>query len=73
MFDNNAHTIVKGLFKAYYNNPRLLHKGTQRKLYINLRNVSQNVVDFEYGNYEIIKEEFDLITGYDFIMIQHQN
>lgn len=66
MFDNNAHTIVKGLFKAYYNNPRLLHKGTQRKLYINLRNVSQNVVDFEYGNYEIIKEEFDLITGYDF-------
>lgn len=66
LFDNNAHTIVKGLFKAYYNNPRLLHKGTQRKLYINLRNVSQNVVDFEYGNYEIIKEEFDLITGYDF-------
>ncbi len=66
LFDNNAHTIVKGLFKAYYNNPRLLHKGTQRKLYINLRNVSQNVVDFEYGNHEIIKEEFDLITGYDF-------
>lgn len=66
LFDNNAHTTVKGLFKAYYNNPRLLHKGTQRKLYINLRNVSQNVVDFEYGNHKIIKEEFDLITRYDF-------
>lgn len=66
LFDNNAHTIVKGLFKAYYNNPRLLHKGTQRKLYINLRKVSQNVVDFEYGNHEIIKEEFDMITGYNF-------
>lgn len=45
--------------------PRLLHKGTQRKLYINLRKISQNVVNFEYGNHEIIKEEFDLITNYD--------
>ena len=48
-----------------YNNPRLLHKGTQRKLYINFRKISQNVVNFEYGNHEIIKEEFDLITNYD--------
>ena len=31
LFDNNADTIISGLFKAYYNNPRLLHKGTQRK------------------------------------------
>ena len=65
LFDNNADTIISGLFKAYYNNPRLLHKGTQRKLYINLRKISQNVVNFEYGNHEIIKEEFDLITNYD--------
>lgn len=56
LFDNNAETIISGLFKAYYNNPRLLHKGTQRKLYINLRNISENVVDFEYGNHEVIKE-----------------
>lgn len=65
LFDNNAATIIRGLFKAYYNNPRLLHKGTQRKLYINLRGVSENVVDFEYGNHEVIKEEFYLITNYD--------
>lgn len=63
LFDNNAETIISGLFKAYYNNPRLLHKGTQRKLYINLRNISENVVDFEYGNHEVIKEEFDMITN----------
>lgn len=65
LFDNNAATIIRGLFKAYYNNPRLLHKGTQRKLYINLRSVSENVVDFEYGNHEVIKKELDLITNYD--------
>lgn len=63
LFDNNAETIISGLFKAYYNNPGLLHKGTQRKLYINLRNISENVVDFEYGNHEVIKEEFDMITN----------
>lgn len=63
LFDNNAETIISGLFKAYYNNPRLLHKGTQRKFYINLRNISENVVDFEYGNHEVIKEEFDMITN----------
>lgn len=65
LFDNNAATIIRGLFKVYYNNPRLLHKGTQRKLYINLRSVSENVVDFEYGNHEVIKKELDLITNYD--------
>ena len=36
---------------------------SQRKLYINLRNISENVVDFEYGNHEVIKEEFDMITN----------
>ena len=63
LFDNHEETIISGLFKAYYNNPRLLHKGTQRKLYINLRNISENVVDFEYGNHEVIKEELDMITN----------
>lgn len=62
LFDSNAATIVSGLFKAYYDNPRLLHKGTKRKLYLDIRKVSQNVIDFESGNHILIKEEFERIT-----------
>ena len=65
LFDNNASTIVSGLFKAYYNNPRLLHKGTQRRIYIDTRKITQNVIDFEYGNHDIIREEIELITKTD--------
>lgn len=65
LFDSNAATIVRSLFKAYYNNPRLLHKGTLHRLYINLRLVSDNVIDFEYGNHELINKEFKLITAAD--------
>ena len=65
LFDNNANTVVKGLFKAYYDNPRLLHKGTKRRLYIALRKVSNNVVDFEYGNHEVIRKELNNITNMD--------
>lgn len=65
LFDNNAATIVSGLFKAYYNNPRLLHKGTQRRIYIDTRKITQNVIDFEYGNHKIIGDEIELITKQD--------
>lgn len=65
LFDNNAATIVSGLFKAYYNNPRLLHKGTQRRIYIDTRKITQNVIDFEYGNHKIISDEIELITKQD--------
>lgn len=65
LFDNNAATIVSGLFKAYYNNPRLLHKGTQRRIYIDTRKITQNVIDFEYGNHKIISKEIELITKTD--------
>lgn len=66
LFDSNAATIVSGLFKAYYNNPRLLHSGTKRRLYLDMCSLSQNVVDFEFGNHEIINEELNLITQEDF-------
>lgn len=65
LFDNNAATIVSSLFKAYYNNPRLLHKGTQRRIYIDTRNFTENVIDFEYGNHKIIEKELELITKSD--------
>ena len=62
LFDNNASAVITGLFSAYYHNPRLLHKGTMRRLYLDMRQVSENVVDFEYGNHEIIREELHQIT-----------
>jgi len=65
LFDNNGATIVAGLFKAYYNNPRLLHKGTQRRIYVETRRFTQNVVDFELGNHDIISDEIKKITMAD--------
>lgn len=62
LFDSNAETIVKGLFKAYYNNPKLLHKGTLRRMYIEMRKYTTNVVDFERGNHIAVKEELSRIT-----------
>ena len=62
LFDSNAETIVKGLFKAYYNNPKLLHNGTLRRMYIEMRKHTTNVVDFETGNYKVVKKEFSRIT-----------
>ena len=65
LFDNNGATIVAGLFKAYYNNPRLIHKGTQRRIYVETRRCTQNVVDFELGNHDVISDEIKKITTAD--------
>lgn len=65
LFDNNGATIVASLFKAYYNNPRLIHKGTQRRIYAETRRCTQNVVDFELGNHEVIRDEVQKITIMD--------
>ncbi len=65
LFDNNGGTIVSGLFKAYYNDPRLLHKGTQRRIYSDIRRFTQNVVSFELGNHEAVKKEIYNMTKAD--------
>ena len=65
MFDNNGAVIVTGLFKAYYNNPRLIHRGTQRRIYAETRRFTQNVVDFELGNHDVINDEIQKITTDD--------
>lgn len=65
LFDNNGATIVSSLFKAYYNDPRLLHKGTQRRIYIETRRCTANVVDFEFGNHKVISDEIKYITKED--------
>lgn len=65
LFDNNGATIVAGLFKAYYNNPRLIHKGTQRRIYAETRRCTKNVVNFELGNHDVISDEIKKITMAD--------
>ncbi len=65
LFDNNGATIVAGLFKAYYNNPRLIHKGTQRRIYAEILRHTKNVVDFELGNHGVINDEIQKITKAD--------
>lgn len=65
LFDNNGATIVTSLFKAYYNNPRLIHKGTQRRIYKETRRYTPNVVDFELGNHDVISDEIQKITMAD--------
>jgi len=62
LFDSNADTIVRGLFKAYYNNPRLLHKGTLRRMCCEIRRQTHNVIDFETANCKMLKEELARMT-----------
>lgn len=73
LFDSNAAIMVKSLFKAYYNNPRLLHKTTLRRLYISLRESSENVVDFEFGNYKVINDELEKISKWKLVDFKDEN
>ncbi|MEG1470729.1 MAG: dNTP triphosphohydrolase [Anaerovoracaceae bacterium] len=66
-FDYNAEVIITKLFKAYYNNPKLLHRGTLRKNYIDqLRHednrISLRAIDLENGNIKVVRNEIKRIT-----------
>lgn len=66
-FDYNAGNIIKRLFEAYYRNPKLLHSGTLRRIYVDtLQNknpmVANSAVDFLNGNIEVIRKEIGIIT-----------
>lgn len=67
LFDSNANAIVEKLFESYYKNPKLLNKGTIRKVYIDtLRHnnswVSQTAIKLCDGNLDIINDEIYRIT-----------
>ena len=64
-FDNKAAMIVESLFRAYYNNPKLLHKGTMQRVYIEMRNASSDVIDFKNGDHKLVKDELIAITTKD--------
>ncbi|WP_143148631.1 deoxyguanosinetriphosphate triphosphohydrolase family protein [Clostridium amylolyticum] len=56
-FDDKAKMIVISLFKAYYNNPKLLPDGTLTRIYRDIRRVSKNVIDFRNGDPKLITDE----------------
>lgn len=72
-FDNKGKMIVKELFKAYYNNPKLLHKGTLRKIYINMRQYTSNVIDFLEGDLNEVNKEIERIVNTDLETIENES
>lgn len=65
-FDRNASQIVKYLFRAYYENPKLIHSGTLRRMYIDMLQYTDNVIDFVKGDPNLVKEEFSKIVTYKY-------
>lgn len=58
--------IVKYLFKAYYDNPKLIHTGTLRRMYIDMLQHTDNIIDFTKGDPVLVREEFQKITTYEY-------
>lgn len=62
MFDQNGSNVVLALFKAYYKNPMLLHKGTLQRIWNEYREQGFEVISFREGNPQLIKDEWHNIT-----------
>lgn len=65
--DYNAKMIITTLFRKYYENPRLLHKGTVHKIFIEtLRHkeelVSNSAVDLNDGSISLVNKEIEKMT-----------
>ena len=56
-----AEMIIEKLFSAYYNNPKLLHRGTLRKFYIAMRQSTNQVIDFNDGSRDEVDKEIKRI------------
>ncbi|CVK21330.1 deoxyguanosinetriphosphate triphosphohydrolase family protein [Sporomusa sphaeroides] len=63
LFDSNGAAVIESLFASYYNNPRLLHRGTLRRIMQDFRKITKNVVDFEEGDPLIIEKEWRKIIN----------
>ena len=62
-FDYNANIIVKNLFETYYHNPKLLHKGTLKKLGIEIYDELGEWIDFAEGDVEEVQKQLNAITS----------
>ena len=66
-FDYNAEIIISKLFESYYKNPKLLHAGTLRKIYVDTMlhenaEVANSAIDLLNGNVDITRLEIEEIT-----------
>lgn len=64
-FDGKSGKIVEKLFKAYYENIMILPDGTLKRIYLDIRKFSNNVIDFRDGDINIVREEINKICNAD--------
>jgi dGTPase len=57
--------MISELFRAYYNNPRLLHEGTLRRITLDFRKIGTNVISFIDGDTNLIRNEWNKIINTD--------
>lgn len=62
--------VVEKLFYSYYTNPKLLHKGKLRKIYIDQLNskcvdVAENAIDWANGNIDVTRMEIHRVVDAD--------
>lgn len=62
LFDQNGSNTVLTLFRAYYKNPMLLHKGTLQRIWNEYRKQGLDPISFEEGKPQLIKDEWKNIT-----------
>lgn len=65
-FDRNAEQIVKYLFKAYFDNPKLIHNGTLRRMYIDILQNTDDIIDLIKGDPVLVKAELHKIASYHY-------
>ena len=64
--DQNSAIIIESLFNAYYDNPKLLHDGTKRKIYkdfINLTDRGSYSIDLVEGSQSAVEMEVENIQN----------
>lgn len=60
-FDGKSAKIIEKLFKAYYDNIMILPDSTLKKIYLDIRKKSENVIDFRNGDTDLVREEIEKI------------
>ncbi len=67
--DQNSKLIIEALFKAYLNDPKLLHTGTKKRIYADFFNKYdkgiKNLIPLTESNYKALTKEFNNIIACD--------
>jgi dGTPase len=64
-FDGKSGKIVEKLFRSYYENIMFLPDSTLKRMYLDIRKFSKNVIDFRDGDVDIVRDEIDKICKGD--------